>query len=57
MKCFYYKWTNKKTGKTVLANFGWAENFDCIKENDETATIECTEISKDEFRKLRSKGF
>lgn len=57
MKCFYYKWVNKKTKKVILANFEWAETFEEIKTTNETSRISCVEISKDEFRQLRKENY
>jgi len=54
MKCFYYKWINKKNGNIVLVNFGWAESFDAIKKIYNSKFIECIEIDKKEFEQLRN---
>lgn len=56
MRTFYYKWTNKKTGEIIMANFGWAETFDAIKDRDESRLIACEEISREEFASLRAMG-
>lgn len=53
MKCFYYKWVSKKDGKVVLSNFDWAESFSEIKAKHESRIIACSEISHEEFMKIR----
>lgn len=55
MKCFYYKWVNKKTGEVVLSNFDWAENFEAVKVKNESRMIACIEITHEEFTALRAK--
>ena len=56
MKCFYYKWIVRKTGKVALVNMGWAESFNSIKEKDDSRVIECVEITREEFWALRAQG-
>ena len=57
MKCFFYKWISKKTGKVVMANLGWADSFETIKSKDESRTISVQEITEKEFRQLRARGY